>query len=268
MRKKIVALFTAGVIVMCSGCTTSDSDKITVNNDETKEVATSVELTTAVEESTTEEETTIIEATDDFDINAARVNLPEDRLIEGYDFSDAVFIGDSRTEGLTVYNVLTTSTVLATRGLMASSALTDKFIDMGGSKGTVIDYLKQNTFKKAYVMLGLNELGCNVDSYTGYYKKLIDEIRVAQPELELYVLAIIPMVEERTDEVYNNEVIAKFNEALKGMCEEKKVELVNTAPALINESGTLSEELSNDGIHLNQKGLRKFVNYLILATAD
>lgn len=48
----------------------------------------------------------------------------------------------------------------------------------------------------------------------------------------------------------------------------KNVPLINVSAALVNEKGTLPSELSTDGIHLNAKGLRRLVNYLILATAN
>lgn len=276
MRKKIFSVLMAGVVLASSGCGAIDEDETTKGNNVVVATSTKNENSTtnqSTKETTTKEDVTkdptrLIESVDDFDVNSKRVNLPEDRLLSGYDFSDAVFIGDSRTEGLTVYNVLTTSTVLATRGLMASSALTNKFVDLGSGKGTVIDYLKQNSFKKVYIMLGLNELGCDINMYTTSYKKLIDEVKQAQPEAKIYIMPVIPMVEERTDEVYNNEIIGKFNEALKNVCVEKNVPLINVSAALINENGTLPSELSTDGIHLNAKGLRKLVNYLILATAN
>lgn len=273
MRKKIISAVMAGVVLVVSGCGAIDENKIAKNNTEVaattnKNIETTTIKETTTPEQTTEDTTKVIESVDDFNINAARVNLPEDRLLQGYDFSDAVFIGDSRTEGLTVYNVLTTSTVLATRGLMASSALTDKFVDLGNGKGTVVDYLKLHKFKKVYIMLGLNELGCLLSTYTDSYKELIDEVRQAEPDSEIYIMPVIPMVEERTDEVYNNEIIAKFNEALRGICTEKNVPLINVSAALVNEKGTLPSELSTDGIHLNAKGLRRLVNYLILATAN
>lgn len=273
MRKKIFSVVMAGVVLASSGCGAIDENKMTKDNTEVVTTTNKSTEATTVQETTTKEQVTedttkVIESVADFDINAARVNLPEDRLLQGYDFSDAVFIGDSRTEGLTVYNVLTTSTVLATRGLMASSALTDKFVDLGNGKGTVIDYLKQHSFKKVYIMLGLNELGCVLSTYTDSYKELIDEVRQTEPNSQIYIMPVIPMVEERTDEVYNNEIIAKFNEALKGVCAEKNVPLINVSAALVNEKGTLPSELSTDGIHLNAKGLRRLVNYLILATAN
>ena len=276
----MVATILAGVVILNTGCgNTTDNDTTTTKNSTTTEDSTTMEEITTTEEITTNniEDTTtteidyskVVDNFKDFDINASRINVPEDKIIEGYDFSEDVFIGDSRTEGLTAYAVLTTSTVLATRGLMASSALTNKFIDVGNNeKSTIIDYLKEHKFRKAYIMLGLNELGCVIDTYVSSYKMLIDEIREVNPDIEIYILPVIPMVEERTDEVYNNEIIAIFNEELKKICAEKEVPFINVSAALINEEGTLPEELSRDGIHLNTKGLTRMVNYLILATQN
>ena len=112
MRKKIFSAVMAGVVLVVSGCGAIDENKIAKNNTEVAATTNKNIETTTIQETTTPEQTTedttkVIESVDDFNINAARVNLPEDRLLQGYDFSDAVFIGDSRTEGLTVYNVLT-----------------------------------------------------------------------------------------------------------------------------------------------------------------
>lgn len=278
MRKRIIATILSGVVILYTGCGyTTDNDTTTAKEDITTEEITTTQEITTTEKITENNETTtkefdyskIVDNFEDFDINASRINVPEDKIIEGYDFSEDVFIGDSRTEGLTAYAVLTTSTVLATRGLMASSALTNKFIDMGNNqKGTIIDYLRKHRFRKAYIMLGLNELGCVVDTYISSYKTLIDEIREIDPNMEIYILPVIPMVEERTDEVYNNEIIATFNKEIKKMCDEMKLPLINISAALVNEEGTLPEEFSRDGIHLNTKGLTRMVNYLILATQN
>lgn len=283
MKKQFIVAILTVIVLVLPGCRTNIEEKngeyteygsdlsntSDIAGENTTEENTTENNTT--EESTTEESTTEedIPGVVDFDLKAERVDLPEDELLEGYDFSDAVFIGDSRTEGLTVYSVLTTSTVLATRGLMACSILDEEFIETeNDDKLTALEYLSLHDFKKVYIMLGINELGCDINIYVSCYKQFIDEIRILQPEIEIYILPIIPMVEERTDEIYNNEIIAKFNEELKKICIEKNVPLINVSAALINKEGTLNEELSRDGIHLNTKGLIRFVNYLILATGN
>ena len=301
MRKQMLFMLLTVTVMAVSGCgkddigntintidyesnseinTTVDNKENTDNDssdkDTTQELTTEDTTTTKKEETTSREEVTTtvsgsdkIPGVDDFDVNADRVQLPSDKLLPGDDFSDAVFIGDSRTEGLTVYKVLTTSTVLATRGLMASEAYSKKFVNMGdGTKGTAIDYIKGKNFNRVYIMLGLNEMGGTTENFTTTYGILIDKIREALPEAKIYAISIIPMIEERTDETYNNPKIKKFNDALVKLVEQKGITYVNAKAAVVNEQGTLRNDLSKDGIHLKTPGLTMFVNYLILSTSE
>lgn len=253
--------------------TTADKDTTADNITTDKETTINGAIENTSENVTTDKETdskeTIIPGVDNFDINAERVSLPDDYLLPGDDFKDAVFIGDSRTEGLTVYNVLTTSTILATRGLTAKEAYSKKFIKLeDGTKITAIDYLENNKFNRVYIMLGLNEMGGTAEHFKETYGILVDKIRETLPDAKIYAISIIPMIEERTDDTYNNPKIKKYNEALKALTEEKGITFVNAKAAVINEQGTLRDDLSKDGIHLRVPGLTMFVNYLILSTSD
>ena len=74
-------------------------------------------------------------------------------------FDDAAFIGDSRTQGLQLYTGLPNATFYATQGLMVDTFFSKKFVKAGGGKITIPDAMKNQTFKKVYIMLGVNELG-------------------------------------------------------------------------------------------------------------
>lgn len=271
LKLKGITALLIGSIVLVTGCgeVSNGTENNSSSNIEENSKNTQESTTPLTDESNSTEETTddSIPVVSPFDINATRVDVPEDEIIPGYDLSDAVFVGDSRTEGLTAYGVLTTSTVLATRGLMASSVLNEKFVDLGNGKmGTVIEYLKTHSFKKIYIMFGINELGCNIETFKASYEEFISEIKAVQPDIEIYVESIIPMVSDRTDEIYNNEIIAKFNEKLHEVCDDKNVQFLNVSAAVVGEDGTLPENYSRDGIHLNVTGLKRFVNYIIMAT--
>ena len=74
-------------------------------------------------------------------------------------FDDAVFIGDSRTEGLMLYGGMPEGTTFyASKGLNVNTAGTTKIQD-GGESITIMEGLRRHAFKKVYVMLGVNELG-------------------------------------------------------------------------------------------------------------
>ena len=69
-------------------------------------------------------------------------------------FKDAVFIGDSRTEGFILNNGLTAKiTSFTHKGLTVDTIFTDKVINMNGKKLTIMEALKETNFSKVYIML-------------------------------------------------------------------------------------------------------------------
>lgn len=242
-----------------------DTDTTVYSSESTSEENTTIQTT----DNTTQQETTkpvSIPAVTDFDSTAARVTVPSDAVIEGHPFTDSVFIGDSRMLGLTAYNVISTSTVLADTGILSGGILTKAFITDGDKKVTVPEFMSTHMYKRAYIMLGINELGCSIDDYGKNMGAIIDNFRASNPKLTIYVIPTFPLVEGRTNEVVNNENVNKFNTVLTQVCKEKGVQMINASAAIINENGTLEPSISGDGIHLNKVGLTRFLNYIILAT--
>ena len=75
-------------------------------------------------------------------------------------FSDALFIGDSRTEGLALYGSLTNADFFSSVGLSIFK-VTEKAAGNPntGESVTLSQNLAQKQYGKVYIMLGLNELG-------------------------------------------------------------------------------------------------------------
>ena len=95
------------------------------------------------------------------------------------DFSDALFIGDSRTEALNVYGVVQGASFLSNKGLAVNTIFTKASIRTGSGMATVADALRQEPqHKRVYIMLGINDLGWpSMETFTGNYSKLIDAVR-------------------------------------------------------------------------------------------
>lgn len=186
--------------------------------------------------------------------------------IEKDNFSDAVFIGDSRTEGLQINTGLTTARFLAAKGLMVDTALKNNVIKLkNGSRGTVIDGLKEGTYNRVYVMFGMNELGWPyLDVFTSRYEKLITEIKKVQPNATIYVQSILPVSKAKSDKdsIYNNENISKFNKAIKDMANKNGYIYLDVASAVKDSNSALPSNASSDGVHLNKEYSQKWLNYL------
>lgn len=182
------------------------------------------------------------------------------------DFSDAVFIGDSRTVGLQQNGGLANAKFFCGTGLNVETAMTKPVVTLaGGSKGTVVDALRQTPCQRVYVMFGVNELGWpSAGSFKKKYVELIQALRQAQPEAEIYVQSILPISKEKSDssEMYKQSKINDFNQALLQMASEEGVRYLNVASVVTGSDGYLPKEAATDGVHLTKSYCKKWVDYL------
>lgn len=125
--------------------------------------------------------------------------------------------------------------------------------------------MENKQINKVYIMLGINELGWSYPSvFKLKYGELIDEIRKVKPNCDIYVQSIIPVTKskDKSDKIYNNTNIKKFNSLIKEVAKEKNVKYLDVQSALTNSEGYLPEEASTDGIHIGKKYCEKWLNYL------
>lgn len=185
-------------------------------------------------------------------------------------FNDAVFVGDSRTEGFGMYSGLKKATFYSEKGLTVDSIFKDKVVKIKGKKVTIMDALKSHSFGKVYIMLGVNELGWPYeDVFIKQYKKIIDDIKEAQPDAVIYIQSIIHVSKEKDKNppsYITNKRINSRNKAIKKMAEKENVNYLNVNEVLTDKSGSLFEKAATDGVHLNQKYCLIWKDYLLKHT--
>lgn len=180
-------------------------------------------------------------------------------------FDDAAFIGDSRTQGLQLYTGLPNATFYATQGLMVDTFFSKKFVKAGGGKITIPDAMKNQTFKKVYIMLGVNELGWAYEKvFIQKYGEVVDKVKELQPDAKIYVQSILPVTKAKSDgdAIYNNTKISRYNELIEQMCREKGVTYLHVADAVGLDNGALPAGSATDGVHLNREYCYKWLDYL------
>ena len=80
-------------------------------------------------------------------------------LPENPDFTNVLFIGDSRTAGLSEYGDLGQAEVFADSGMSVFNLFDSRVKTKRGGRQTLQELLSQNQFQTIYLMLGINELG-------------------------------------------------------------------------------------------------------------
>ncbi|MFY9198406.1 MAG: GDSL-type esterase/lipase family protein [Acutalibacteraceae bacterium] len=215
---------------------------------------------------TTKQETSKSQTTSSSNNYKKMLTVPKSDEVDNSYFDDAIFIGDSRTEGLMLYTGLNNATFYTHKGLMVNTAFTSPAINLNGKKVAVMDAVKNNKkFSKAYIMLGINELGwASPNLYIEKYSLIIDTIKATNPNAKIYVQSLIPVTQSKSNssKVYNNENINKFNNYLYDMCKDKQVYYLNISEALAEKNGCIPEDSAYDGIHLKKPYCEKWLEYI------
>ena len=174
-------------------------------------------------------------------------------------FSDALFIGDSRTVGLLEYGGMEESTSFLARESTSVYDLLDNskmdYTPLGKKKTEkrMKDLLKKTTFKKIYLSVGINELGIpDTRDYYEAYRKVIEKINELQPGAVIYIQGIMHVSEEksRKDHVFNNTAIVQRNQAIATLANGRNIFYIDMNGEVCDEDGNLKKDLTGDGIHL------------------
>ena len=192
------------------------------------------------------------------------VVVPEsDRVLNSY-FDDAVFIGDSLTEGIKLYGVMSNAVVLSHTGLGLDNIYTKEVVEQeDGTKISVMDALELETdVAKIYILMGPNSIGYNKDTFVSKYGAIIDSIKIAQPNSIVYIQSMLPVTTNNKYKL-DNKVIDEYNLALVELAEEKDVYYLDVNSHLKGSDGALPTEASPaDGMHFNATYYQKWFDYL------
>lgn len=189
--------------------------------------------------------------------------LPYEEVDLSY-FDDALFIGDSRVAGLAM-NSGTNATFYAVTSFQLYRYKTFKVVQTPSGKVPIFDAMPYDKFTKIYIKVGLNELGSVTDEpFLDAYTSLINDLRVMQPRAIIYIQAILPVtqVKSQTDKVHCNENIKKRNENLKSFAELMKCYYVDVGSYFADETGALKAETTADGIHMYSKYMPMWIDAL------
>ena len=182
-------------------------------------------------------------------------------------YKGAVFVGDSRTQGLQINAGLKSPDFFAGRGLNVKNARTEKVVkNAKGQSVTVVDALKDKQYKKVYICYGINELGWPYTNvFANEYKKTIETIKKIQSDAEIVVCGILPVTEKKSksDKIFNMKNVRKFNKAIKKMAEEIEVTYVDLSPAVANKKGFLPKDVTPDGVHMDREYCKRILAYIV-----
>lgn len=180
-------------------------------------------------------------------------------------FSDAVFIGDSRTVGLHDYGGLAGATFYATVGMNVYDLWTEKFCEVDGKTVTLEEALTAKRYGKIYFQIGINEMGRGtVEGFLSAYGETVQKFRELQPDAVIFVQGIMKVTKEKSDgdEIFNNEGIEERNEGIALLADGIHIFYIDVNEVVCDEDGALDEDLTFDDVHLYGSKYGIWVDFL------
>lgn len=202
------------------------------------------------------------------DMPEAAEKEPGYLTVEDDYFADALFIGDSRTVGMCEYGGLEEiSTFYASSGLTIYKLLDAQIVKVPGQKKTITveEALRENTFAKVYLMIGINEMGTGtLETYIEKYAEIVAFLREQQPDAVIYIQGIMKVSTERSakGDYITNEGIEARNAELAKLADNEKIFYLDVNPLLCDESGGMVASYTFDGVHLKAKYIQIWKEFL------
>lgn len=165
-------------------------------------------------------------------------------------FDDALFIGDSRTVGLSDYTDLSEhADFYCETSLTIYKVMEESF----QGKGTIEEALANKDYGKIYIMVGINELGRGTtENFMEKYTEVIDRLHELEPEALIFIQGIMRVSGEKnsTDAIFNNNNINARNHAIATLADNHTIFYIDVNEAVCDEEGNLTADYTFDQIHL------------------
>lgn len=165
-------------------------------------------------------------------------------------FANVLLLGDSITQGLYEYEVLSESHVKADRGTAIYQTDGEKVRrHVAAAKD-----IKPQVLFMCYGMNDVEEI--RTEQFIEAYRSVVKELKEALPDTKIYINSVLPVNESALKRVKGFENIPEYNEALKVFCEEEGLTFVDNT-SLVDE-----KSYDQDGIHMKPDFYKKWVDHM------
>ena len=184
--------------------------------------------------------------------------------VEDSYFDDALFIGDSRTVGLSQYGRLGQADYFADVGLTVFNLWDKALSDTNFERQTLETLLSGRTYGKIYLMLGINELGYPMDSLLSQYQSTMSAIRKLQPQADLLLCANLHVT--RTASAGTSwltmENLCRLDAEIEAMADGEHSFYLDVNPVFCDAEGYLQDDMTGDGVHPYAAGYTLWADWL------
>ena len=180
-------------------------------------------------------------------------------------FSDAVFIGDSRTVGISEFAGIKNATFLCKTSLSIYDFDKPK-ITYENKKTSIKDVLSTHQFGKIYLMVGINECGTGTaQSFYERYRSVVMDIRQLQPDALIFIESNLLVTKEKSDheKSITNENIEERNKLIATLANQKDIVYIDINESSLCKDGALVSDYTWDQVHIKAQYYSVWKEFLL-----
>ena len=253
MKKTFIIITIAVILCVLSAC----SVKMHTVVNENKAVSS---VTKQTECSKVEKKT---ETTSKKTESASKAKQENTKPVSDFSMKNALFIGDSRTIGLMEYSGLP-SDFFANVGMSVYNIYDKKISVPNVGKLSLENLLTKKQYNVIYLMLGINELGYNIETTASEYKKLVSFINSKQPDAVIIIQKNLHVtkVKSASEKYINNERLDNLNSKIAENTNNKNIFSIDANILFDDRNNALDANKTADNVHLYAKYYSEWGNWL------
>ena len=178
-------------------------------------------------------------------------------------FDDALFIGESRIDGLKLTARLGKAEYFSDTGVSVFNVLNIAASDRQFSNTSLNDLLSWKKYGKIIIHLGINECGKYPDAFQAQYRQVIEYVRKKQPDAYIILHSILPVTQGYAGNgLLQPANIALYNERIQTLVTDEKIRYIDAGAWCTDAEGFLRTELTNDGCHPHGEGNQQWAQWI------
>lgn len=179
-------------------------------------------------------------------------------------FDDALFIGDSRMVSSAYYARLGKADYFTDVGMNVFQMFSVTASDDNFDATDLTTLLQNRTYKKIFIMLGINECGYPMSSLLSAYQEDIDTLKRLQPDVTIYLLKVYGVSRSVAESAsyFSPQRLQEVNDGIAGLADGKKVHCLDASHLYCDDEGYMKEEYTSDGVHPYAKDAALFAQWL------
>ena len=186
------------------------------------------------------------------------------RTVDESYFTDALFIGDARVDGLRLYAPFDGADYFCSTEMTLTDCMEVKIEVEGRGETTLPQLLSHRRYGKIYISLGINEMGYDLDYLVNQFDTVYEALREAEPDAIIYIMANLHVTKSYADAeaIFQSDRVDELNRRFAEYADGLHSYYINENEIFDDAEGYLVSSYTEDETLLSGKYYKLWADFI------